>query len=930
VTGRGTRVSETRRGRRAWLALLLIAACQSAPRQSPYRPGGDTGASAGGDSGAPSSPSSGNGGGGAEPRPPSWEGGAGGECDDISKPVPDVTTTVQAFFPGPPEAEFGPSTPFFVSHVSDSPSVPGPAEYYGSSRDPNYFLRLVANPRNGTFDQGTIALARTAEGAHALVIADFQFRITPVTTLREAGFGFALLNTSRYPDGPVTPTDSPEEPNFLESLGVGFDTLQNPPFDEGESNVRGGFANVVSLHYGQVLAQKSVSDVTDLANGLWHHARVVLHARQQGSTASVIITPPHGVPATIFDDFPLPDLKPYEARAWLGARTTEEPHDIANLNVAFMDEGEAGFSFRTERLLTRESQELVELIVKREGDSSGPASVSYFTSDISAVASEDYQSVCKRLDFAAGETERSVQIAITDDPFEESLFEATGELAGMPVPTAASEAFQVSLWSAEPTHRVLEPGYTTVTIVDDESAAVHGAWGPLEAGGIVAVHAYLLPTGKVLYADRLGNVSLWEEGEPPAPLANTPPYNLFCNGAAFLADGRLLLCGGHGDPGGSPTHDGHGLIETTGFDPVAETFQTLAPMNDLRWYPTVTTLSDGSALVLSGSTSRNPDLTWVLNTLPQVYLPDTDSYRDLAYAFAQLENAEAHGSELYPRVFALPDGMAYKVGVDPSTWLLDTKDGGFWTRAPNTLQVRDRNYGGAVLRVFPNSSEIMVVGGSRPPLSGAEVIDARLLPQTGFTEVGAMHTRRRHHGTTVLPDGRVLVTGGCSGSGFADTPVTAAEIFANGFWEVLPQSSAPRCYHSIALLLPDGSVLVGGGGQGDGIKVSENTFERYYPDYYFKERPVISASPATVNYQAPFRIETPDVISRVALSRVAAVTHAFDQNQRYVERPVDSMNAGAITVTVPADGWTPPGDYLLFVVDEFGIPSEGRFVRVEP
>jgi hypothetical protein len=934
VTRRATRIFERRtRWLAGALALLAVAACKGGPLRSAFSPEGFAGAGNGGTAGDGTSPPPSNGGGGtggAKPPEPGPEGGVGGECDEIPITEPDVTATIQTFFPGPIDVETGPSTPFFFTHVSDSPSSPGPTQYYGSSRDPSYFLRLVANPREvgGTYDQATVTLARSAEGTHPLVIADFKFRITPIATLREAGLGFALLNTSRYPEGPVAPSGSPEEPNFAESLGIGFDTFQDLPFDEGEPNIRQDFANVVSIHYGEVRAQKTVTDVTDLANGLWHHAHVVVRSRDQGSTVSVSITPPSGGPATIFDDFVVPDLVPYEARAWFGARTTEQPHDIADVHVAFMHEGETGFSFRTDRLLAQETQGVVEVVVMREGDVSEPASVSYFSTDLQASAGQDYERVCKRLDFAAGEQQRSIELPIIDDPIEENLFEATRELTGMPVPTAASESFQVTLVSAEPRARVLGPDHAVVTLVDDESAAIQGAWGPLEAAGIVGVHAYLLPTGKVLYADRLGNVALWEDGSPPKLLDSTPPYNLFCNGAAFLADGRLLLCGGHGDPGGSSAHDGHGLVETTAFDPVQETFRLLAPMNDLRWYPTVTTLSDGSALVLSGSTSRNPDLTWVINTLPQVYLPDTDSYRDLVDAFAQPENVEAHGEELYPRVFALPDGMAYKVGSETSSWLLDAKQGGVWTRGPVTKQVRDRDYGGAVLRVFPNTSEIMIVGGGGPPLSGAEVIDARSLPLTSFLEAAPMNTRRRHHDTTVLPDGRILVTGGCSGSGFSDSPVTAAEIFANGFWTVLPQSSAPRCYHSFALLLPDGSVLIGGGGQGAGLKISENTFERYYPDYHFKKRPVIAASPSAVRYGVPFRIETPDTIARVTFSRLAAVTHAFDQNQRYVERPVDSLVDGALTVTVLADGWTPPGDYLLFVVDDMGIPSEGRFVRI--
>ena len=75
---------------------------------------------------------------------------------------------------------------------------------------------------------------------------------------------------------------------------------------------------------------------------------------------------------------------------------------------------------------------------------------------------------------------------------------------------------------------------------------------------------------------------------------------------------------------------------------------------------------------------------------------------------------------------------------------------------------------------------------------------------------------RRQLNATLLPDGKVLVTGGTAAPGFSDPSgaVHAAELWdpATENWTTLASSSGiPRVYHSTALLLPDGRVLSTGG-----------------------------------------------------------------------------------------------------------------------
>src|SRR5205823_9383122 len=135
-----------------------------------------------------------------------------------------------------------------------------------------------------------------------------------------------------------------------------------------------------------------------------------------------------------------------------------------------------------------------------------------------------------------------------------------------------------------------------------------------------------------------------------------------------------------------------------------------------------------------------------------------------------------------------------------------------------------------------------------------------------------------------------------------DTAVLQAEMWSPATQQFSKLSSmvTPRLYHSTALLLPDGRVLVAGGGRSTGSVDSTDQLsaEIYEPPYLFNgARPTISSAPGTIQYSANVTVTTPDAlqISSVALVRLGAVTHAFDQNQRYV--PLTFQQAtGGLTV----------------------------------
>jgi hypothetical protein len=149
-----------------------------------------------------------------------------------------------------------------------------------------------------------------------------------------------------------------------------------------------------------------------------------------------------------------------------------------------------------------------------------------------------------------------------------------------------------------------------------------------------------------------------------------------------------------------------------------------------------------------------------------------------------------------------------------------------------------------------------------------------------------------------------------------------------------------RVYHSVSLLLPDGTVLHGASGDalavqpGGGIVEvpPRRDHEIFSPPYLFKgARPAITAAPATVSYGETFTVATPNAaqITDVRWIHLGSVTHAFDMGQR-ANTLSFTRTASGVEVTAPANpNLAPPGHYQLFILNRNGVPSVGKIVRIQ-
>lgn len=792
------------------------------------------------------------------------------------------------------------------------------------------FIRLAHEITDGRANNNSIAIDSTRNTATLVTVADFDFRITPRMG-RADGMGFALLDIQNYGTtgvvAPVGPLFAPEEPDFVASVGIGLDIFNNncdgcPPHPDDDINQM-NIHNIASLHFnGQLVRQFDATSVVDLANGQWLHARFTIEKLpdRQFAVVSLAVNPCDGGQAvTLIDRFEVPDLLPYAGRPWFGARSggLSANHDLDNVNVKYLDVVQSAISLGSNHYTADEGGSPVTISVHRSGNTAGTTTVQFTTQDLSALSGVDYLFTQRSLVFGPGETIQTIPIPILDD--------ATVE---------ADQSFMISLTETSAGAVLGGPFAGTVTIFDDETSAQQGRWGSVICTSAAAIHATLLPNGNVIYWDRLGAIHIMDPITLAISNPEQPADNEFCGGQALLANGELLVTGGH-EHHGAPEGDGIGLDTSAIFDYMTNTWDTNLPvMNAGRWYPTNTTLGTGEVLVLSGSIEV-VDEKYIQNPLPQIWQPVGRMWRDLAVAGEEQENSTPGnhplGVDLYPRMFLAPDGRVYKAGPDKKTWFLDVTGDGHWTVGPQTIS-GNRTTGSAV---YYDVGKILIVGGGNPPTATAEKID---LTQANpvWNSAGTMAFARRQVNAVVLPDGKVMVFGGTSGAGFNNeaNPVLIPELWdpETNLWTPLPAMQVPRLYHGVAMLMPDGRIFSAGGGQGANATSFYNNGEFFSPPYMFSDnRPTITNAPNSVAYGEQFLVETPDAqqITRVSLIRLPSVTHSFDFNGRYVSLGRPQAGPNGVTLVAPDNrNIAPPGHYLLFILDGSGIPSVAKIIQI--
>jgi hypothetical protein len=514
----------------------------------------------------------------------------------------------------------------------------------------------------------------------------------------------------------------------------------------------------------------------------------------------------------------------------------------------------------------------------------------------------------------------------------------------------ARRADRLEHWTAAPgTRSWVGP---TVFGTDPFDPVRHGGTALPYRTGVVGIHAALLHTGDVLlfgFADTDDTHGESRLLDPRTGVVTAPAGSpdAFCSGHAFLADGRLLVVGGH-------HHDVRGLHTfDPGAGPGSGAWRRLGELPAGRWYPTCATLPDGRVLAVSGTLNGGPvgpqnPVNHTLQLLP------AGPVRPLPAPFSDHFPPGLPTIDLYPFVHLLPDGRLLVHSRHVTRWYDPATD--TWDPTElTTVHPAGRSYPGAgasvLLPLLPTDGyrpRVLLAGGAgadpealtadTPATTAAELLDAGAATPA-WRRLPPMAHPRVMPDATLLPDGTVLVLGG-SATGRADVardPVLPAELFdpATERWTSLRTLRVPRLYHASALLLPDARVLVLGK---DGLfnpapyDYPEHRAELVSPPYLFRgARPVVTAVPDRAGYDEPVHVsvDDPGRVAAVNLVRPGAVTHSVDMTQRLVGLVVTARSATGLTLRTPPDAnVAPPGYYLLFALSADGVPSEGRFIRL--
>jgi hypothetical protein len=500
----------------------------------------------------------------------------------------------------------------------------------------------------------------------------------------------------------------------------------------------------------------------------------------------------------------------------------------------------------------------------------------------------------------------------------------------------------------------------------DPDPARDGAWELLPFhSGVLAVHAALLPDGKVLFFAGSGSSAVrfnsplfgdedqgifmsvvWDPlgddfSHPPTlRTAAGQPFDFFCGGDGFLPDGRMLSAGGTLD-----YNPFKGRNDVAVFDFTTRQWSFAAPMQHGRWYPTLIPLGDGRVLATTGLDESGNGHNQTLET----YSADTNTWQTREFA------AGFPGLPLYAHLFLLADGRIFFSGgrmddpLDVQPCIFEPAEDPVPTEpVPDLLDPDMRNQSASVLLAPAQAQQVLICGGG--PVGKADRTDATdavsivdlAAADPHYLPAAPMGLPRLHLNAVLLPDHTVFVGGGSLKQEDQPLARVEAEIYdpASDSWRVLAAAAVPRLYHSTALLLPDGRVVAAGGNPEGGSQVAweppdpqeEMRLEVFSPPYLFKgPRPQIDTAPQAATYGQSFTITTAQAgtIKWASLVKNGVTTHSFDSGQRLVDLDFTVQGNDTLQATIPTNpNITPPGWYMLFLVDQQGIPSVATWIQV--
>ena len=398
---------------------------------------------------------------------------------------------------------------------------------------------------------------------------------------------------------------------------------------------------------------------------------------------------------------------------------------------------------------------------------------------------------------------------------------------------------------------------------------------------------------------------------------------------------------GQGDVMTLKKQDFQGTGKTYIFDPASETYIPKADLNVKRWYPTLIARANGNPLAVSG-----------LDGNGQILQGQTEEWNIKYDRWVERTDLVQYFPS-YPALFqtANPDVMFYSgsnAGYGPAT---RGRKPAFWDLSTNSLTtvpgMRDpsllESSGSGWVGPVQNQT-IMVAGGGgvgESPLSTGRIDLIKLnAKQPHYTAGPSLPHGTRYPVLVGLPDDTTLIAGGASDYRGKHLSDNRTAVIYHPDTNSLTKAADPlvgRDYHSEALLLPDGRIITLGSNPlfADANDTELGIFEQriaiYTPAYlYHGRRPAIASVPARAQRGSTINVTTPDAASivKARLIHPGSSTHVTDVDSRTVALQL-TVAKGALRLTLPqSQALVPQGYYMLFLVNNQGVPSIAKWVYV--
>ncbi|WP_051091217.1 RICIN domain-containing protein [Methylopila sp. M107] len=474
-------------------------------------------------------------------------------------------------------------------------------------------------------------------------------------------------------------------------------------------------------------------------------------------------------------------------------------------------------------------------------------------------------------------------------------------------------------------------------------AAAPSVWSARLPLPIVPVAASVLKNGKILtwsaydrfaFGGDQGKTftALFDPATNSASerLVSNTGHDMFCPGTSVLADGRILVTGGSSSSKASI------------YNPTTNAWTATTRLNVPRGYQGDTLLSTGDVFTVGGSWSGGQG-----GKLGEVWNRSTGAWRKLAgvtgESMAGTDSGGIYRADNHMWLYGAANGYVFQAGPSAMMHWVDTAGTG--TVANAGLRGDDA--------YSMNGNVVMYDAGKLLKIGGAPAYEKKLATPAAYTidfsrgpgqpvavaRQKPMTFPRAFANAVALPTGEVVVLGGQTYPiPFSDDrSIMVPEIWSpsSGAFTRLADMTIPRTYHSVAGLMLDGRVFVGGGGLCGSCATNHADIQILTPPYLLNAdgspaaRPTIATAPTTTTWGQTITVGA-NGASAFALVRLSSTTHSLNNDQRRLPLTIASASGSSFRLQLPADrGTLLPGDWMLFAMNPNGTPSVAKVLRVQ-